>query len=76
VQFPPLQAPVPAWTSAECRNGFLFVKDQSGSQFGKLDAGGKNYHGLDYPLFGMDIRENAIARATAYLNQPGNNQPK
>jgi hypothetical protein len=29
--------------------------------------GGKNYHGLDYPLFHMDISENARARAAAYL---------
>jgi hypothetical protein len=28
---------------------------------------GKNYHGLDYPLFYMDIRENAKARVRAYL---------
>jgi len=76
VQFPPLQAPVRAWTTAECRNGFLFVKDQSGSQFSKVDVGGKNYHGLDYPLFGMDIRENAIARVHAYLNGTGDTQPK
>jgi hypothetical protein len=76
VQFPPLQAPIRAWTTAECRNGFLFVKDQSGSQFSKVDVGGKNYHGLDYPLFGMDIRENAIARVHAYLNGTGDTQPK
>jgi hypothetical protein len=31
------------------------------------DMGGKNYHGLDYPLFHMDIRENARVRAAAYL---------
>jgi len=70
IRFPPLQAPVRAWTTAECRNGFLFVRDQRGSQFAKLDVGGKNYHGLDYPLFGMDIRENAIVRAAAYGNAP------
>ena len=73
--FPPLKAPLPAWTNAECRNGFLFVRDQRGTEFGKLDVAG-NYHGLDYPLFGMDIRENAIARANAYLSGTGNTQPK
>jgi hypothetical protein len=31
-----------------------------------MDLGGHNYHGLDYPLFAMDIRENAIARVAAY----------
>jgi hypothetical protein len=73
--FPPLKAPLAAWTTAECRNGFLFARNQHGTEFAKLDVGG-NYHGLDYPLFGMDIRENAIARASAYLSQAGKNQPK
>jgi hypothetical protein len=67
VQFKPLEAPVRAWTWAECRDGQLFVADQKGTPFGRLDAGGKNYHGLDYPLFAMDIRENAEARAEAYV---------
>jgi hypothetical protein len=66
--FGPLGAPLPGWTWAECRNGFLTVADQSGSDFGKMDMGGKNYHGLDYPLFAMDIRENAKARVDAYLH--------
>jgi len=30
---------------------------------------GKNYHGLDYALWAMDIRENAEARVAAYLGQ-------
>jgi hypothetical protein len=64
--FPPLQAPLKGWTRAECRNGFLFVQDQSKGAFGSA-ALGRNYHGLDYPLFAMDIRENARARVAAYL---------
>jgi hypothetical protein len=68
MQFAPLAAPVRAWTTAECRNGFLFAKDQAGSAFAKA-ALGSNYHGLDYPLFAMDIRENAQARVAAYLAQ-------
>ena len=67
--FPPLKAPLKQWTSAECRNGFLFARDQSGSEFAEL-AFGNNYHGLDYALFAMDIRENAKARVAAYLAQP------
>ncbi len=67
MQFPPLQAPVKAHTTAECRNGFLFAQDQKGTEFEKLAMAGKNYHGLDYPLFAMDIRENARARVAAYL---------
>ena len=71
VQFKPLGAPAKAWTLAECRNGQLFVADQKGTPFGRLDAGGKNYHGLDYPLFAMDIRENAEAREEAYVAAEG-----
>ena len=63
-----LEAALKAWTSAECRGGFLFAQDQSGNDFGKVVVG-KNYHGLDYALFAMDIRENAKARAAAYLSQ-------
>ena len=64
--FPPLGAPLTAHTSAACRDGYLFVQDQKGTPFDRLSAGG-NYHGLDYPLFAMDIRENARARVAAYL---------
>jgi hypothetical protein len=66
MKFPPIKAPLKAWTSAECRSGFLFAQDQSGTQFGQLS---KNYHGLDYALFSMNIRENAKARVAAYLSQ-------
>jgi hypothetical protein len=67
VRFDALPAPVPHQTWAECRKGLLFVADQTGNAFGALDLGGKNYHGLDYPLFAMDIRENAQERVNAYL---------
>jgi hypothetical protein len=67
VEFLPLKAPVKAWTWAECRRGLLVVADQAGGPFDGLAFGGKNYHGLDYPLFHMDIRENAKVRVAAYL---------
>lgn len=67
--FGPLGTPLKAWTWAECRNGFLTIADQTGTSFGKLDLGRRNYHGLDYPVFAMDIRENAKARVAAYLKQ-------
>ena len=66
-EFKPLEAPVKNLTWAECRNGLLYVADQAGSPFGRLSLGNKNYHGLDYPLFHMDIRLNAEARVAAYL---------
>jgi hypothetical protein len=68
MKFPPVNAPLRAWTSAQCRDGFLFAQDQSGSQFGQVVLS-KNYHGLDYALFAMNIRENAEARVAAYRTQ-------
>ncbi len=53
IVFGPLAAPLPHWTWADCRNGVLIVADQSGTEFGRMDLGGRNYHGLDYALFAM-----------------------
>ncbi len=66
MQFPPLAAPLKAHTAAQCRGGFLFATDQKGTPFDRLAVAG-NYHGLDYALFAMDIRQNARARVAAYL---------
>ncbi len=69
VIFAPLKAPVAQHTWAECRDGVLRVADQAGGPFDGVDMGGKNYHGLDYPLFHMDIRANVRARVAAYLQK-------
>lgn len=69
VKFDPLEAPLPKATWAECKDGILYVADQSASVFSKLIMPGKNYHGLDYPLFHMDIRNNADARVKSYLQK-------
>jgi len=68
MKFPPLKAPLKKWTSAECRAGFLFAQDQSKGPFAPA-AFGHNYHGLDYALWAMNIRENANARVAAYLGE-------
>ena len=44
------------------------MKDQAGGVL-RQGAAGANYHGLDYPLFAMDIRENAEARVAAFLSR-------
>jgi hypothetical protein len=67
MQFPPLGAPLPAMTWAECRGGFLYVKDLAETVFAPVILPGKNYHGLDYPLFHMDIRQNVELRLQAWL---------
>lgn len=66
MQFPPLGAPIPSLTWAECREGYLFVKDLSASAFSGIILPGRNYHGLDLPLFHMDIRHNVDQRVTAW----------
>jgi hypothetical protein len=58
-------------TWAQCRDGWLYVQDQTGSEFdeaGIVDASG-NYHMLDYSLFYMNIRNNAKLRANQYMEQ-------
>ena len=67
VEFKPLKAPIPKATWAECKNGLLFVADQTGTVFESFVLPGKNYHGLDYPLFHMDIRKNVDTRTQKYL---------
>ena len=60
---------MPRLTWAECKDGILWVADQSGNLIGKLSIPRRNYHGLDYPLFHMDIRKNVAERVGAYLKR-------
>jgi hypothetical protein len=70
--FSPLGAPIPGLVYARCEKGSLHVTDQSETEFGQQPAvTGGNYHGLDYSLFYMDIRENAKMRVSAYLTKYG-----
>ena len=68
-QFETLPAPLQQHTWAQCRDGWLVVQDQQGSEFDKsdtVDASG-NYHMLDYSLFYMNIRNNAKLRVNRYM---------
>jgi hypothetical protein len=65
VVFGPLGAPQAAITGAACENGLLMVDDLRTSAFKSLIIQGWNYHGLDYPLFHMDLRRNVQARIDA-----------
>ena len=68
--FGPLGKPAVGLTGADCRNGLLLVNDMSDKPIDKdLTVAGGNYHGLDYPLFHMNLRNNAIARVSAYMGQ-------
>jgi len=67
---PPLSEPIGKLVDAQCKNGILFVSDQSETPFampGRIDP--HRYHGLDYPLFHMDIRKNVALRVRTYLNR-------
>ena len=68
VVFEPLKAPLPKQAWAECKDGLLYVADQADTPFANLIIPGKNYHGLDYPLFYMDIRENVRLRVETFMN--------
>jgi hypothetical protein len=69
IVFEALQAPVANAVQAQCKDGFLFITDQSDNEFGLVggSSGSANYHGLDYPIFHMDIRENAKLRSEQFL---------
>ena len=71
VDFKPLGAPIASALRAQCKNGSLFISDQSDTPFGEQGGsfGGGNYHGLDYPVFHMDIRQNAKVRAEAFFKR-------
>ena len=67
VDFSSMGEPIPNYIEAQCKGGRLYVTDQSGTPFGEAGDFGGTYHGLDYPLFYMDIRENAKLRVATYL---------
>ena len=71
IEFEPLQAAMPSLLRAQCKAGILFVTDLGDTVFGGATLGGGNYHLLDYPVFHMDIRENAQQRVAAYLAANG-----
>jgi hypothetical protein len=58
--------PDPHLVSARCENGALFVSDP-GADYRRGALPGGNYHNLDYQLAYMNVRENAIVRAKAFL---------
>lgn len=68
VRFDPLWEPIPKHTWAQCRNGRLFVEPQEDNLFAAYSLGDRDYHGLDYALFYMDLRENAKHRVLAFMN--------
>jgi len=68
VEFGPLAQPITGHTWAQCRGELLYVEAQLDNELSAYSMGAqRNYHGLDYALFYMDVRENARRRVAAYL---------
>ncbi len=68
-EFAQLAAPIPGQTSAQCKDGWLYAQDQTGSEFQAMGSGNLgSYHGLDYALYYMNVRNNAINRVQRFLN--------
>jgi len=66
--FESLEAPLKEQTWAQCKDGSLFVSVQQGAGFEAMaSANLGSYHGLDYSLFYMNIRNNAKSRSSRYL---------
>ena len=62
-------SPLANHTWAQCRDGRLYVSDQSENELFNTSIGGgadKSYHGLDFQLFHMDVRQNVRARVENY----------
>lgn len=71
VTFEALGAPASKVTGAACENGLLIADDLRQSPFKSLIMEQWNYHGLDYPLFHMDLRANIKSRIDAYTRPNG-----
>jgi len=68
--FDKLAAPVKSQTWAQCRGGSLFAKDQAGTRFFAMGSNELNtYHGLDYALFYMNIRNNAVLKSNLFIER-------
>jgi len=69
VVFKNMPAPIPKYSWAQCRNGILYVADQTGTEYAKLgeELPDKTYHGIDFPLFHMNIRQNVSDRIDTYF---------
>jgi len=68
--FATMPVPIPGYTGAECRDGFLFVDAPQDDAFRSLMLGDGNLHAYDIGLFYMNIRQNAVDRVQAFLEPP------
>lgn len=68
VVFSAHNSPMVGYTWAQCRDSYLYVENQSGTEYEKLGKlPDQSYHGIDLPLFHMNIRENVSSRISKYF---------
>jgi len=63
-----LEAPIPHHSTAQIRDGFLYVPEPKEEALKAMTMEG-NYHNIDYNLFYMNIRQNAQERVETFLNK-------
>jgi len=69
IKFSPPKPVTTGFTHAQCKEGILYVADLSATEYAKLGSmKDKSYHGIDLPLFHMNIRQNVQARIKHYMN--------
>ena len=70
IHFEPQVKVTQGFTQAQCRDGALYVEDLSDTEYNELGSmKDKSYHGIDFPLFHMNIRQNVQLRVDRYLKK-------
>ncbi|MDX1580508.1 MAG: DUF3089 domain-containing protein [Alphaproteobacteria bacterium] len=64
-----LPRPIPAFAGAYCRDGILWVSLEDPEAFDRFRTPDGNLHAYDYNLFYIDIRQDAMRRASQFLGQ-------
>jgi hypothetical protein len=62
-----LPALVPGIVGARCQDGYLLIDEPTDPAFHTSWMGKGNYHVLDYGLFYLNLRNNAVARVRAFV---------
>lgn len=69
IHFNPPTAITTEFTHAQCKEGMLYVADLANTEYAKLGSmSDKSYHGIDLPLFHLNIRQNVQLRIENYFS--------
>jgi len=65
-----LSAPIENFTGTQCgTDGILYITDIPDGDWQQYKMVGENYHVYDYHMFYMNLRKNAVQRATAWFSK-------